>query len=947
MRITDQDAAASRLLGRGQDARAYLAFRKTEQLCVAFLKRYRKGEYAVDVEAIRRFAEEELDRLGASGEVQRKLREAAFEKVPELLEPVPPSRVAAGPVSDLLDLRVFRPAGEGPTSPTGSQVASVLRTMGNSPPARVSGELHVPGRLGLRPHTPVVVGTASVEWPQWRKLPACVSGEAPPLPGKQDACPTSEAAAALEVLSVSSPTTVSDDLRGQDYLALYPWVHPATVGDPRQGSRPTDGKPIQRMDRKDLLSSIRCIGLPSVGSSLRYPGPASAFDDLTALAGPPASGDLRVPGLLATQPLPATGDGASSPGASRLASALGAMNASSTAPVSSDLGVPDLLVLRSFPDVAVRTASLRGPQIASAIEGLDASAAVPALQDLRVSGFLGTRPFVPVTLGSVSPAASRVASALKDVRASSPTPVSDDLHVPDWLTLRPLSDVPLRTASRAGPQIAVALEGLDALAGPPAVRDLDVPGLLATRSFSAVGEGAAPPAASRVASALGTLSESSPTPVSDNLRVPGLLVLRRLPSVLVSTVGEGWLPWRTLPACESGDARQLLGKQDACPTSRAVGALRALSAPTVVSADLPVPEIVALSVFPPVAAGAGSRGGPQITNALKSLEASPAAPASRDLAAADLLETQLFPPVGERAVPPAALRVTSALTAVRALSPTPVSTDLSTADLLDVHPLPRVAARAASPSGPQVTNTLEGLEASAAVPASRDFDVPGLLGTRPFPPTGEHTAAPAVSRVASALSAMSASPPTPMSHDLRVPELLDLRALPTAVVSTVSGGWLPWRTLPACVSGDARRFHGKQDARPTSQLEPLGERALGGAPELLSVEKGAGGRAPVDGPALVFEMAVSRRLAGAYYGLGEFFDDVDDVETGALMYREAVALGPHGARHFRLACRALARAYRRARDRPGLDWLASTLEAWPDAEPWAQELAARIRPRGP
>ena len=58
MRITDQDAAASRLLGQGHDARAYLAFRKSEQLCVAFLKRYPKGEYAVD--AILRFSQEEL-----------------------------------------------------------------------------------------------------------------------------------------------------------------------------------------------------------------------------------------------------------------------------------------------------------------------------------------------------------------------------------------------------------------------------------------------------------------------------------------------------------------------------------------------------------------------------------------------------------------------------------------------------------------------------------------------------------------------------------------------------------------------------------------------------------------------------------------------------------------------------------------------------------------------
>ena len=138
--------------------------------------------------------------------------------------------------------------------------------------------------------------------------------------------------------------------------------------------------------------------------------------------------------------------------------------------------------------------------------------------------------------------------------------------------------------------------------------------------------------------------------------------------------------------------------------------------------------------------------------------------------------------------------------------------------------------------------------------------------------------------------------------------------------------------------------------RPSSVLsrtEPLGERALGGAPELLSVEQGVGERAPVDGQAMAFETAVSRRLAGAYYGLGKFFDEVDDAETGALMYREAVVLGPDGARHFRLACRALARAYRRARDRRGLDWLASTLEAWPDAEPWAQELAGRIRPRRP
>jgi len=98
---------------------------------------------------------------------------------------------------------------------------------------------------------------------------------------------------------------------------------------------------------------------------------------------------------------------------------------------------------------------------------------------------------------------------------------------------------------------------------------------------------------------------------------------------------------------------------------------------------------------------------------------------------------------------------------------------------------------------------------------------------------------------------------------------------------------------------------------------------------------------------MAFETAVSRRLAGAYHGLGKFFDDVGDVETGALMYREAVVLGPDGARHFRLACRALARAYRKRRDWPGLEWLASTLEAWAGSEPWAQELAGRIRPRRP
>ena len=177
MRITDQDAAASRLLGRGLDARAYLAFRKTERLCGAFLKRYPKDEYALDVEAILRFSREELDQLGMSGDVQRELREAAFKRVPELLTPVLPPRVAPRPVTNLLELRLLPQGGGSPARLATVEIAGALRAVEASPPA-AAGELRVPSLLGLRPCTPVVVGTATGEWRPWLDLPTCMPARA-------------------------------------------------------------------------------------------------------------------------------------------------------------------------------------------------------------------------------------------------------------------------------------------------------------------------------------------------------------------------------------------------------------------------------------------------------------------------------------------------------------------------------------------------------------------------------------------------------------------------------------------------------------------------------------------------------------------------------------------------------------------------------------------------
>ncbi len=85
----------------------------------------------------------------------------------------------------------------------------------------------------------------------------------------------------------------------------------------------------------------------------------------------------------------------------------------------------------------------------------------------------------------------------------------------------------------------------------------------------------------------------------------------------------------------------------------------------------------------------------------------------------------------------------------------------------------------------------------------------------------------------------------------------------------------------------------------------------------------------------------------AYCRLGQIFAGIGDVESSALMYRVAVDFGPDQGPRFRRACRAMARACRRARDRDGLEWLASTLEAWPESKPWAQDLASRIRAAQP
>ena len=757
MRITDQDAAASRLLGRGKDGQAYLAFRKTERLCVAFLKRYPKGEYAVDVQAVLRFSREGLDQLGESDAVQRELREAALEQVPAALVPAAAPRVAARRIAGLSGLRPFPLAGE----PPGSQRAGALSAVRVPPRAPVSEDLRVPGLLALRPCAPMVVGTVSAEWLPWRKLPACGSGEARPLPGKPDA---------LSALSVLSLAPVSSDQGVAGFLGVRPF-RPVVERAVAPG-----GGPIAR-----------------------------ALEGLDALAAAPDVQDRDPPGLLPVRLLPSTDEGPVSPPRSRVASTLEALNAPSSAPATADLRVPDGLDLRPL-----SCASPGGTPRASVLEGPEALPAAPASRPLPVPSLLSTQAF-PRVGGRV---AAPTAGALEALSASPPMSVSDDLSVPGLFGLRSFADAAVRVGSSGGPQVTGALDGLAMWAAAPGTLDFGVPRLLGARPLASIDQDAALPVTSRTERSLAALSTSAPGPVSDGARVPAQLALRPFRDAVVRGASPSGLPLAGL-----AEVRGPSGLQ-----------------------DLGVP---------------------------------------------DLLNGRPLPAAAERAIRPAA-----ALEAVDELPRATVSGDLGIPDLLSLRAFPASAVPTASRPGPRVASALEGLTAWTAASVLPDRPAPGLLPVEPLRPA-RGGLWPAASPLARGLA-----------------------------LATLSPSVLPPVGL-------------------------LGGRALGGAPELLRVAASAGGAVPVDGPARAFDLALSRRLAGTYYDLGKFFDDVDDVETGALMYREAVALGPHGARHFRLACRALARAYRRARDRPGLDWLASTLEAGPDAEPWAQELARRIRPRRP
>jgi len=366
---------------------------------------------------------------------------------------------------------------------------------------------------------------------------------------------------------------------------------------------------------------------------------------------------------------------------------------------------------------------------------------------------------------------------------------------------------------------------------------------------------------------------------------------------------------------------------------------------------------------------------PQFANALEDLAVSAAPSVLQASDVAGVSAIGLPSVVGEGPVlarPPHAATVLGALSAP---SPTVAAADLRSADHLDLRPFPDAVANIASLSVSRTVGALEGLDALPTA-AALDFEIPGLVGarafaSRPMKDTGKASlpVAPARSGPYARRSAavvlevpaqLSIAPLPDLASDGALPvDPLTVRALseleacaaPLAMPELPVFGPVavePFRPARQVVMGaGSRRAPGLDlvtlPARALSATEPISKRALGGTPELLSVAGGAGEGVPADAPAVALETAITRRLAGAYYGLGRFFDEADDVETGALMYREAVALGPDGARHFRLACRALARAYRKMRDWPGLAWLASTLEALPDSESWARELAGRIR----
>ena len=234
---------------------------------------------------------------------------------------------------------------------------------------------------------------------------------------------------------------------------------------------------------------------------------------------------------------------------------------------------------------------------------------------------------------------------------------------------------------------------------------------------------------------------------------------------------------------------------------------------------------------------------------------------------------------------------------------------------------------------------------------------------------GKQNARP-TSAVASALEAMG-TPPTVAGPD-------DSRSNRPVTVDPVRGGWLDWCKLPTCDlvgKGDAHSTSeaakalkalgaltaapcpgssrprspvvdplrvgwlksgklptcdmvGKQDAYPTSgaALDPVLLNTLASAlPDGCPAPR-------VNWRQQAFDKALSRRLIGVYYGLGRSFHKIGDVDSSAIMYRTAVELGPDTGLHYRRACRALAWAYRRTRDRAWLDWLASALEAWPEAQ---------------